>query len=270
MQFIGHRTALLALASVLVFTACDKDDQGELSGPKPTISFTASTPKIVGLTSEVTFTSTSSDAFLYQWDFGDGTVASGPSVTHVYTKGGTFNVQLIAAGRGGTSPTVSKQVVIVSPLSTVNQLLTGGSSKTWMLDNSVSGTIAVGPNDADPTSYYPGGAAGSLPACQADDEFTFSTGNVYTYNAKTETFVAGTGPDSGCKAPRSSSTPFTFGAATGAGVAQLTLANAGSFIGVTDAPDLVYRILSIDDKHMVLRAGKPTAGVVFTIKLVAK
>ncbi|QJX48880.1 PKD domain-containing protein [Hymenobacter taeanensis] len=267
MRHIWNKMALALLASSLLITACDKDDDGQLEGPKPTISFTASTPKVVGLTSEVTFTSTSSDAFLYQWDFGDGTIGSGATVTHVYTKGGTFTVQLIAAGRGGTSPSVTKQVVIVSPLNTVNQLLTGGSSKTWMLDNSVSATIVVGPSDSDPTSYYAGGPAGALPACQADDEFTFSSANVYTYNAKGETLVAGNG---GCQAPRSGSTPYTFGAATGAGVAQLTLANAGSFIGITDAPDLVYRILSIDEKHMVLRAGKPNAGVVFTLKLVAK
>lgn len=268
MTHIWNKTALVLLASSLLFTACDKEDDGKLEGPKPTISFTASTPKVVGLTSEVTFTSTSTDAFLYQWDFGDGTIGSGQTITHVYTKGGTFKVQLIAAGRGGSSSAETREVVIVSPLSTVNQLLTGGSSKTWMLDNSQAAAITVGPNDADPTSYYAGGPVGGLPGCQSDDEFTFSSSNVYTYNAKTETLVGGDG--GGCKAPRSGATPFTFGAATGTGVAQLTLANAGSFIGITDAPDLVYRILSIDDKHMVLRAGKPTAGVVFTMKLVAK
>lgn len=268
MTHIWNKTALALLAGTLLFTACDKDEDGKLEGPKPTVSFTSSAPKVVGLTSEVTFTSTSSDAFLYQWDFGDGTIASGPTVTHVYTKGGTMKVRLTVAGRGGTTTSEVKEIVIASPLSIVNQLLTGGSSRTWKLDNSVAATIVVGPNDADPTSYYPGGAAGSLPACQADDEFTFSTGNVYTYDAKAETFVAGA--TGGCQAPRSRATPFTFGDATGAGVAQLTLGTAGSFIGVTDAPDRIYRILSIDNQHMVLRAGAPNAGVVFTIKMVVK
>ncbi|WP_211339474.1 PKD domain-containing protein [Hymenobacter perfusus] len=268
MKHTWNKAALVLLAGSLLFTACDKDEDGKLEGPKPTVSFTSTTPKVVGLTSEVTFTSTSTDAFLYQWDFGDGTIGSGQTVTHTYAKGGTMKVKLTAAGRGGATTSQTQDVVIASPLNIVNQLLTGGSSRTWKLDNSQAAAIVVGPNDADPTSYYAGGPAGALPGCQSDDEFTFSTANVYTYDAKAETLVAGAG--GGCQAPRSKSTPFTFGAATGAGVAQLTLATPGTFIGVTDAPDLVYRIISIDNQRMVLRAGLPTAGVVFTMKLVVK
>ncbi len=55
-----------------------------------------------------------------------------------------------------------------------------------------------------------------------------------------------------------------------AGIAQLQLAKAGSFIGVTDAPASVYRILSIDAQHMVPRAGSSTGSLVFTMQLVAK
>lgn len=174
----------------------------------------------------------------------------------------------------GTNPdgtfTVVTYVPQISAIDRVKQLLTGGSSRTWKLDNSVAATIVVGPSDADPTSYYPGGAVGSLPPCQADDEFTFTTANVYQYNALAETFVAGGG--GGCQAPRSVSTPFTFGAATGAGLAQFELnaATPSPFIGITDAPDRVYRILSIDNQTMLLRAGKSTAGVVFTMKLRVK
>ncbi|GAB3582544.1 PKD domain-containing protein [Hymenobacter daeguensis] len=173
----------------------------------------------------------------------------------------------------GTSPDGTKTVVTympqISAVDRVKQFLTGGSTRTWKLDNSVAATIVVGPSDADPTGYYAGGLAGSLPACQADDEFTFTSTNSYQYNAMAETFVAGGG---GCQAARSVTTPFTFGAATGAGLAQFELAPAtpAPFIGVTDAPDRVYRILSIDNQHMVLRAGSSTAPLVFTMKLVVK
>jgi hypothetical protein len=37
----------------------------------------------------------------YAWDFGDGTGAVGPSVTHSYAKGGTFTVKLTVTDRGG-------------------------------------------------------------------------------------------------------------------------------------------------------------------------
>ena len=68
------------------------------------------------------------------------------------------------------------------------------------------------------------------------------------------------------------STGFSFGAAAGAGIAQFVLAPAtpSPFIGITDAPDRVYRILSIDNQHMLLRAGSSTGTLVFTMKLVVK
>ncbi|SNC61534.1 PKD domain-containing protein [Hymenobacter gelipurpurascens] len=271
MMHIWNKTALVLLASSLVFTACDKDDDGKLEGPKPTVSFVASAPKVVGLTSEVTFTSTSTDAFLYQWDFGDGTIGSGQTVTHVYTKGGTFKVQVVAAGRGGSSTSETKEVTIVSPLSTVNKLLTGGSSKTWMLDNTVDAPIVVG-IEAEPTKYFGGVKAGELPKCQSDDEYTFSASNVFTYDSKGETFYANQ-KDYSCQPGLSDTSPLVFGAAVGNGLGQFSLTKAGTFIGATDASltERVYRILSIDEKKMTLRAGSgASGGTVFTLKLVAK
>lgn len=171
----------------------------------------------------------------------------------------------------GTNPDGTKTITTYMPqLSAQDRAklyLTGGSSRTWVLDNTVAQTIAVG-NEANPSGYYPGGALGSLPACQADDEYTFTTANTFTYDAKAETFVAGV---YACQAPRSDNTTFTFGPASGTGLAQFVLAKAGTFIGVTDAPtSRVYRILAIDNQHMTLRAGSPTDDPLFTIKMRVK
>ena len=152
-------------------------------------------------------------------------------------------------------------------ITTALNLLTGGSSRTWVLDNMAAATITVGPSDAAPTGYYAGGAAGSLPACQADDEYTFSTNATLSYNALAETFVAGV---STCQAPRSYTSAFGFGPAVGLGFAQIELRQPNAFIGVTDAPGLVYRILSIDNQHMLLRAGRPNGPLVFTFKFRVK
>ena len=171
----------------------------------------------------------------------------------------------------GTRPDGTKIVVTLMPqlsaLDRTKLLLTGGASRTWVLDNAAQAVITVG-TEAQPTLYYPGGPPNSLPACQADDEYTFTTANVLNYNALAETFVAGS-PGS-CQAARTYSSPFTFGPASGTGIAQLELGRAGSFIGITDAPDLVYRVLAIDNQTMLLRAGRATASVVFTIKLRVK
>lgn len=170
----------------------------------------------------------------------------------------------------GTHPDGTKTEITLLPqlsaLDIVKQKLTGGSSRTWVLDNAQPAAIVVGPSDADPTSYYAGGAAGGLPGCQADDEFTFSTTNQYTYDAKAETLVA----NAGCSAPRSGQSSFSFGPATGAGVAQFELASPTAFIGVTDAANRIYRILEITDKTMLLRVGPPSGAVVHTMKLRVK
>lgn len=264
------------MVSPLLFTACKKNDRGELSGPMPQASYTVSAPKTVGLSSQVTFTSTSTDAFLYQWDFGDGTTGSGQTVTHTYQTGGTVKTQLTAAGRAG-SVTATQNVVLPPVSDAVKLLLTGGTSKTWVLQKDTTATITVGPSDSDVTSYYAGGAANTLPDCQADDEYTFSSTNTLTYNSKGKTFVAGAANCNDAKNTAMDYTnSYTFGAATGSGFAQLDLAatpttgTARPFIGVTDAPDFTYRITRITANRMTIRAGKSTSNTVFELKFKAK
>lgn len=269
MKNMMRAAALGLLMTPLLLTSCKKAvDNYSLEGAVPTSDFTVTTATS-GLTTVATFTATNTDGFLYQWEFGDGTRGAGQTTTHTYSSGGTLKARLITAYRGGTSVSATKDIVLPQVSAIVKGLLTGTTSKTWKLDNTVVAPITVGPTDADPLSYYPGNpAAGSLPACQADDEYTFSAANVFTYDAKGQTFVAG----GACSAPRDVTTTFTFGNATGLGLAQLVLAPAtpSPFIGVTDAPGFTYRILSIDAQRMVLRAGSTAAGVVFDMKFVVK
>lgn len=271
MKKMWNKAAWALVVSPLLFTACKKNDKGELNGPEPVASYTVSAPKTVGLTSQVTFTSTSTDAFLYEWDFGDGTTGTGQTITHTYQAGGTIKTQLVVSGRGGTG-TATQNVTLPPVSDAVKQLLTGGSSKTWMLNDTVK-VITVGPSDSDVTSYYSGNTmVGQSPTCQSDDEYTFSSANTLIYNAKGQTFVAG----GSCDTPRNYTTNYTFGAATGTGFAQLVLTNpptvgtARPFIAVTDAPDLTYRITRITANRMTIRAGASTSNLVFEIKMKVK
>ena len=418
MKKIRNNAVWVLLCGALLVSSCKKaGDDTKLEGPVPQSSFTfqANTTEFPTV---VSFTSTGQDGFLYQWDFGDGSRASGNAVTHAYNRGGTNEVTLISAGRGGTSPTAKQTVTVgdacgnaafsklvdcagsgsrvwafsglpdaivretaagvrisgsgVLPACqlddqftfsngfTVNYesagatlqgttcgasrnyaatftlrpntggnpqivlktkgaflgvtdsvanktydileatdtrlrlrgtnpdgtrttityapydaaapirlLLTTGSTKTWILDNTVAAPIIVG-TEAAPASYFGGVAAGALPTCQSDDEFTFSAAGVYTYDAKAETFSAN---GFSCQAPQSGTSPYVLGPAVGAGLAQFTLSRTGAFIGTTDASptERVYRILSIDPQRMTLRSGSGAAGgTVFTFKLVAK
>ena len=289
MKIYWTKAAWVVLASSLFLAACKKNDKGELSGPTPEPTFTF-TSKQVGLATRVYFTNTTQYSgpgiVQYEWDFGDGNTvnrATTDTISHVYTKGGTVPVQLLASARGGNGFSAKQNVVLPDVLTLVKQLLTNGSSKTWKLDNTATDPITVGPSDSDPRSYYPGGTTvppGGLPACQADDEYTFSNANVFTYDAKAETFVANddaTNTPAHCDKPRSGTANYTYGAATGSGIAQITLGtpNSGGFrstIGVTDTPDQIYRIVSIDATatHMVLKAGSASGSLVFQMKLIAK
>ncbi|MBT9392187.1 PKD domain-containing protein [Hymenobacter sp. NST-14] len=414
------RMALLGLlAGPLMLASCKKDgDDNELEGPVPTSTFTFQ-PNTTEFPVVVTFTATSQNGFIYEWNFGDNSLGTGSPVQHAYTRGGSYEVELLTAGRGGTgisdkqtvtvpdgcsnavfsklvdcagsgtrvwsfantpgaivresasgtvlststtlnncqlddqfafssnytlgytsggqtfsngscgtsapnggsfvfrpnpsgnpqivlkgrgnfvgltdsvanktydileatdtklrlrgtNPDGTRTIITLAPFDAtapIKLLLTGGSSRTWKLDNTVDAPIVVG-TEANPIEYFAGVKAGELPACQSDDEYTFSMDNVYTYNALAETFSAAAGYV--CKAPESGPSPFVFGPASGAGLAQFRLTRTGAFIGATDASptEQVYRILSIDDQKMTLRAGSgQNGGTVFTIKLVVK
>lgn len=414
------RVVLLSLLSgPLLLTSCKKEgEDNKLEGPIPQASFTFQV-NTTEFPTVVQFTSTTQEAFLYQWNFGDNTTGSGATAMHTYANGGPKEIELTVAGRGGTGiskkqtitipdacadatfsklvdcagngtrvwalssdpgaivkldangaqlsastvlndcqlddqfafsntfsvnyesagqtfqngqcgtslnnsspfvyrpnaggnpqivlkgdnaflgtadPVVNKTydilevsdtklrlrgtnadgtftVVTFAPYDAtapIKRLLTGGSSKTWKLDNAADAVITVG-TDAEPTKYYPGGAKNTLPDCQADDEYTFSTDNILSYDAKAQTLSVANNRT--CSAPETGTTPYTFGPAAGTGKAQLKLARKGAFIGPTDASveEQIYRIISIDDKHMVIRAGSGlNGGTVFDIKMVTK
>lgn len=65
-------------------------------------------------------TATNATIVSYNWDFGDGTQATGVTAGHIFTIAGTFNTQLLVADSGGLTDTETTPVV-VSPSTVVNQ-----------------------------------------------------------------------------------------------------------------------------------------------------
>jgi PKD repeat protein len=64
----------------------------------------------------VMFNSTSSNALNLSWDFGDGTILTGSTVSYSFPGSGTFPVTLIAYGAGGCNDTVLvNQPIVVMP-----------------------------------------------------------------------------------------------------------------------------------------------------------
>jgi hypothetical protein len=81
----------------------------------PTASF-AYTPPAPTVGETVTFTSNSTDpnGFIVSrnWDFGDGTVGSGDTVTHTYATSGDFTVNLTVTDNDGLTYTTTKSITV--------------------------------------------------------------------------------------------------------------------------------------------------------------
>ncbi len=142
---------------------CSKTDDfslGELTPPSNIVI----SADIVGKTDvtpygdgsgDVKFTLTADDALNYRIDYdaSDGiTLVNLPTgkAERKYTKLGVnqYVVTAVVYGRGGTSSTATLEITVQSnftPDASIINNLTGGSSKTWVVDASVPGHFGVGP-----------------------------------------------------------------------------------------------------------------------------
>lgn len=251
--------AFIVLTGLFLAAGCRPEPATEL-GTKAKASFTM-TP-VAGRVNTYLLTSTSENAFAYQWLKGTGGFVKGKQIdTAYFPLRGNYTVQLRAFGRGGyDTASQSVSIAVDDILSNPNfQLLT---SRSWKL-NPADGSIIVG-TEANPAQYFAGGA---LADCQKDDLYTFSPALKLNYNAAGATFNGGNiAPNYTCSADRSYtnlSYTFTPGTSGGAGIATITLPTPvpTNFIGVTDIASNNYRIISISTTAMVLRSGTSTETV---------
>ena len=150
------------LATAILLSACKEKEYvlGDLKAPTNLVittvvkGVTTATPNGDG-SGDVTFTMSAENALSYKIDY-DATNALDlvylptGTITKKYTTLGTntYKVTAVAYGRGGTSTTITKDITVQSnftPDAAVVANLTGGSSKTWIVDKSVGGHFGVGP-----------------------------------------------------------------------------------------------------------------------------
>lgn len=276
MQAINRNIFLLIL-TVAVFYSC-KYDTRDLS-PAPDASFTV-TP-IAGQVNKFLLTSTSTNAFRYDWDKATGSYAQGQEVDTVYFPDmGTYTVKLLVFGHSGID-SAQQQVTVAQndpAAQTPLKILTNNSSRTWRLAPE-AGALWIGP---DPNTTWWSNSVADLTtrSCLFNDRYTFNiVGNVFTYESNGDFYVDEEGgvswpagmPAVGCYANNAipaqfqawvNDAAFTFEVINNN---KLKLTGTGAHVGLykagtppdaalaTPAASVTYDIVSITPDRMVLR-----------------
>lgn len=167
LRFSSWMTGVVML-SLMVFTitSCDSEESDPVAGPVP--SFTSEADELV-----VTFTNTSTDASVFDWDFGVESSADDVSTeenpTFTYPADGTYTVTLRATGDGGTKAiavevTVAETVIPGAPVasytlvtqdSTLVLTNTSTNATSYAWDFGVEGDDTAVSTEKDPTYEYP-------------------------------------------------------------------------------------------------------------------
>ena len=257
-----------AALPALLFVQCRKDNL-QLSGSPSTAGFTFSQMPggdTLPYPCRVDFVNTSSDEFLYQWNFGDNSALSPLSnPSHIYAVGGTYNVTLTTVGTNGNNSITKVVSVQDACQNDFFKKLTDCSFAEWTWSNDADAIRVLSP---DGNSVYFSGAPA---ACQADDVYKFSAVGAFDYNANGQTFDVQAGYS--CQAPRANAKSFRVLARNGQNpVIRLDSQVVGSgkpFIGTTDVVDSNrYEVRAYTATTMTLRGTiQGSGGIIIEVKL---
>lgn len=269
---------LSAAFGILAMVACNPYTPKKMTlGAPPTASFT-----ITEGTEMNTYTlkSTSTDAFLYKWDLGNGTTGDGESVDVFYQFAGEYTVKLTALGEGG-SDTIVKTITVAEdaplPCTGIALALTGCGSKKWKLAPEANALWVASDINASVWFGWGNGAADvNARSCLFNDTYTFNADGTVTYDDTDDLWAdtdnngnvtpADLGLNPGCNA--AADWPAAYADWMGGQFqfsitdSVLTLIGSGAHLGLykvangqevtTPQPSISYNILSITDERMVV------------------
>ncbi len=186
---------------------------------------------------QVQLTNTSAGALGYRWNFGDGTVATGPNPgTHTYAQPGTYTIRLDIEGANDLSDAFIQQVYVVDPRHLAG---TGEPGKGWQLTELklTSGTA---------TNVIP------LQACTTNDTYTFSPGPAFAYQNDN-------GGDAALKQLRYACGPATPPAGTTwslqrSSSVSLALSVGASYLADPELANAAYTVLELTADRLRVRA----------------
>lgn len=180
---------IISFVIVLLTSGCEpQQDDALLLPPVPTnVSFSV-TPSTTE-TNVFTFKNTTTETFLYQWDFGNGETAVGEEVQAYFPSKGDYTVTLRAFNDGGFG--AGTQLVNVAeddsqpcaPGSLI-EFLSGCDEQGWSLLQD-AGAYWVGPDDGSGDTWWSNPADDvATRYCAFDDEWIFNTAGEMIYDTK--------------------------------------------------------------------------------------
>ncbi len=259
---------VIAAGCITLLAQCKKSKL-ELSGTASEAGFTfvqAAGSDTLPYPYKITFTNTSKDEFLYQWNFGDNSpLSSEKNPVHQYKVGGAYNVTLTTVGTNGNN-SITKVVGVTDAcqndfFSKLTNCSTG--EWTWSTDGDAIRVLSPDGN----TVYF----AGSASNCQADDVFRFSADGTFAYEANGQTFDVQAGYS--CQAPKPNAPKYKIVARTGQKIKilldPLASGSGRPFIGTTDVVDNnQYTVESYSASELKLRSTlEGSGGTILEIKL---
>jgi hypothetical protein len=239
-----------------------KEDVPELGAPPSDadvifeVAPTSENPNIVSFSSN-------SSAFLKKWDFGNGKTAEGNTVQTVYPLKGTYEVTLTVFASGGSIS--SKQTVEIEAndltlFSPVEVFLTGGDSKTWVIDKATAGHMGIGPIEQNAPIWWSANPDDKSDTGLYDDKFTFSLngfsftqathGDVYINTQQAANFPGSYANKGDFTAPYTDKDNLTWSITEADGKKFLNV--PGAFIGYYTGVSK-YEILEVSDDLIYLK-----------------
>ena len=180
---------LLLFINVLLFFSC-KPEQEDAIDLAPIISNpTFTITEKAGAVNTYVLESTTAGAFLYNWELGDGTTASGDRVEVYYQFMGDYEVVFRAFNEGGFGET--RQTIAVAaddaapcPEGSLIEFLTGCGDGVWKLAPE-AGAYFVGPDDGSGTTWWASGQSDvDARPCAFNDEWIFNVDAEMIYDTK--------------------------------------------------------------------------------------
>ncbi len=250
---------------------------------------------------DVKITITAENALAYKVDYDANTALdlvylSTGSVTKKYTNLGTntYRITAVVYGKGGTSSTLTKDVTVRSDFNVASSIvtnLTGGTSRTWVVDKSVAGHFGVGPwsNSSAGPEWWAASVNEKVACCNCfyTAAFTFtklaaggytlkvaSPDGVFTKTGSLTTLpgIPGSG-DEGCYSYAGGTAAFSF-APSSTGIpasapstkTAILLAGNTTYIGY-GALQKEYEIMVITSTYLYLRVQGTETGNAWYIKM---